>query len=250
MPVNQKDIEQKHIQCLKKIYPEFPDGIEDYDVEKPDCLITTDTQTIGIEHTCLFRLSESSKHPSPKQIDSERDIIVNQAKEIYQAQNHPPVDVAFSFSPHYQLKNRVRFINKLAELIPKLLPISNTSKTYNSTGLDDSQIPNEISFIRIARYDGILENHWATLGADYIPKVDEERIITEIGNKEAKLAIYRQQANAVWLLIVIEGFEISSTLDVEGNMASIPFKTDFDKVIILRYFEKKFIELKTCKQTE
>jgi len=253
MPENQKSIEQTHIQRLKEIYPSFPEGIPNLDSEEHDCLITkSDGQIIGIEHTCLFRLPNSPKEKPPKQIESMHEIIISGAKRLYEEKNHPPVDVVVIFSDFLKIdrNKKVGLQNTLAKLIPNLLPAPNTSEHYECTGLNDSPIPPEFNYIRIARFDVLDENRWSPIGAAYVPNIEEGRIISEIGKKEAKLAAYRRKADKVWLLIVMDGFELSSTFGNTERLESVPFKTSFDKVIIFRNFEKKFIELKTYQPTD
>jgi len=249
----QKRIELQHIECLKSIYPQFPKGTENPDGEEPDYVITEeDGKIVGIEHTQLFRNSSSDTQKNPMQIDSEREKTVEGAGKIYQGNNHPPVNVMVSFFSHYSIapKRRRELASILAKFVGGHLPKQDSYETHENSGLDDCEIPKEVNSIRIARFSELNENCWSVLGGTYVPKLEEGQIRDLVGKKENKLDQYRKSANIVWLLIVISGFNASSVLDVPSNIRAMAIQTNFDKVIILRYFEREIIELQNLKPIE
>jgi hypothetical protein len=68
-------------------------------------------------------------------------------------------------------------------------------------------------------------------GATWPPPLDVDELARIIAGKELKLDTYRKKSATVWLLIVVDGFQLSSMTEAPTTLPAMP--SAFDRVVVL-----------------
>ena len=69
------------------------------------------------------------------------------------------------------------------------------------------------------------------IGTTWVPEIDLGELARIIAGKDRKLDAYRKKCAIVWLLIVVDGFRMSSVTEAPIALAAMP--SAFDRVLVL-----------------
>jgi hypothetical protein len=103
--------------------------------------------------------------------------------------------------------------------------------------------PEELSYVRVARFDHRDWSLWRASSAGYVPDVTPELIQAAIDRKAADIGAHRASCDEAWLLIVADGFNISSTMSVTELSRLHRYRSPFDRTIYFDNFRKQAHEL-------
>ncbi len=237
--------EQDHLKCFLLSRGSSLDEIIEPS-ERPDFILRrSDGSVVGIELTGHLR--DNGKRLRGQ--ESEEDKAVDHARRIHESRELPLVDVAVLWLGHYCLtsKRRKELAPKIPDLVASSMPDEGQYAILENTGLPDPPVPKEVRSIRIGRFHGITENHWAVLRAGYICQISPEEVVNVLRKKEKELPAYRCNCDQVWLVIVIEGLRVSSLVELGETVGWHEYETDFDRAFLLQFFEGRAIELRTKK---
>jgi hypothetical protein len=240
--------ERSHLVRFLDSLPGAPEGVRDFDGEKPDLVILTAGHRIGIEHTQLISTRGSLGTRFPKEAESLETRCVERARTLFEERGGPPLYVYVYFSHRPIRKPDIPAIaERLADVVARVAPTEPRAQreieawSYNRTA--SAPLPEQVEelwIIKPARPDA--ESLWGVPRGGAVPELTRERIQEEIDVKNAKLADYRSRCDEAWLLLVANGFSPATDLRLpEGFDETFVF--GFDRVFYFHNFSLKVVEL-------
>lgn len=178
--------------------------------------------------------------------ESLEDRIVNRAREIYEQYGGPPLHVAVSFNSNIRLgKKDVSPLSTFpASIIARYVPDVGQQFVLEAVRFIPRPFPCEVDMIFIDRYSQS-ETFWTVYRGDTVPSLTSEHIEDKIQNKETRREKYLKRCSKVWLLIVETGGSPSSHFEIPRTVIEKVYKSNFDRIFLLRDFMCEVIELKT-----
>lgn len=212
--------------------------------ECPDFVWDEMEQPLGIEITRLFRDAREGERPMQAQ-ESDQRTTVELARQLYEKRNLPNLDIRVIFGNTEIKKSRRGFLaGKLADLIQQYLPAPDSWIRFDNDFEDDS-IPEEISYLSIARLEGLTRNHWSVSDAGFVQEDFVLELQKKIDEKNLRLQQYLKKCSQCWLLIVAEGTGPSSFFDLNENTAHHCYHSLFERTFFMEAFTHKVFELNT-----
>ena len=239
-------IQRHQLKKFKRCYSNFPEGSWKYPPPPdPDLIVHTNEGDLGIEHTRLFRTDHSNGIVRQEQ-ESVEDSIVNRAREIYEQSGGPPVNVAVSFNSNIRLgkKDVSSLSTVLAAIAGRYIPDIGQQFILEAVRFIPRPFPREIDIIFIDRHSKS-ETFWTVYRGDNVPSLTSEYIEDKIQTKETRREKYLKRCSKVWLLIVETGGSPSSHFEIPSEVVEKIYKSNFDRIFLLRDFGCEVIELKT-----
>jgi hypothetical protein len=253
MMMTKEQRERLQLECLTRNYTHFPAGaIICGDPPDPDFIVQNESGSIGIELT-EFLLGSSPDLGSPvRRNESDHEGILSEACGLYAQRGLPAVSVRVSWLNHSPLKRlrRQQISHEIAEIAAANLPQPGFRVELENTGLPRSLVPEEMASITIAGFTRLNRNDWSAAAAGYVVSLKPKDIIEMISLKEPKLAGYKRICSDVWLVCVVEGFRPSSLAGPKLAVMDHVYETGFAKVLLLRCFEGRVLELKVAKRLQ
>jgi hypothetical protein len=242
--ISKKEIERWHLSRFEESYPDFPSG-EVHPGERPDFRIVSGERTIGVELTQVFHANEEGKRPL-QEIERLRAAVTERAEALFAEAGGPPLDVLVFFSPHAKLgkPNQSQIAERLAALVSRNIPPPGTSYEEEFDWVNRDWFPEELSYVRVARFDHRDWSLWQPASAGYVPDVTPELIQAAIERKAPDVEAHRASCDEAWLLIIADGFGISSTMTVTEACARHRYRSPFDKTFYFENFRKSAYELR------
>jgi hypothetical protein len=243
-----KMLERYFLDVFKKLLPDFPEG-EIMESEKPDFLINTAKDRVGIELARIFQEQSESGSSLREEEENIRNII-NKACIIYERQRLHPLYVNITF-------NRIRskqkdHLNQLAHEIAKFVmthipPVNDPCFIRNSEQFR-SILSDEIDSVAIGRFNSLSKNSWGTTEAGFIP----ENIVTHlqqlINRKNKNIESYHLKCDKCWLLVVAESARISSSFTPSETVKTNEYYSLFERTFYVDVALDNYFELKAAKQ--
>ncbi len=237
-----KQKERRYLMRFKEVCSAFPDG-EVRDCERPDFIISRTEGDLGIEITQLFQTPAPSKRPLQEQ-ESLRKRIVDEAQSQYNLLGNRPIWVTIYFNHNYLLKKRdVKALgDKVAGIVQRNIPSPNgpaKDEVYDWVNRD--YFPEQIS--RVSVRNG-RKNLWSPSDFGFFPSLTPKEIQTELNRKNKLYKTYQKKCSSVWLIIVLDGSNLSSTFDVDDrDINAHVYNTAFDRVFLFENFSRRHVEL-------
>ncbi len=97
--------------------------------------------------------------------------------------------------------------------------------------VNNCQLPPSIEDITIHPLGPAHAGTVTAIGTTWVPPADEHELARIVASKEAKIDAYRNACATVWLLIVIDSFQLSSMTEKPTNLT--PIASSFDRVLLL-----------------
>jgi len=161
----------------------------------------------------------------------------------------PPLWVNVLFNPGFEIhkKDTANIAEAVGNLVTRtLLPIGG-HVTLRPTGETWESFPKEVAYIEIYRCHEDEDPSWNLLSVGAILPITAAEIQNRIRSKESKLHEYRARSSEIWLLIVTDGFRISSTVEVTSSAIEYRYTAGFDRVFFFWNFDGRFVELKLAR---
>jgi hypothetical protein len=238
-----KELERWQLERFKKTCPSFPQG-EIIESERPDFLIENSAAKVGIELTQLYR-SDSHTALPPKATESLRQQVVDRAHSLYKETGGPPLWVTVFFSLVTVLRKSMvtELASRVADLVTAVDADMNARIKLEAES-DASDFPDEIDSIHIRRLPILTEGFWNTWGVGFIPTYNPDQLQEILDRKEKSISSYRDRCDATWLVIVVGGFAISSTVNFADSVYNHSYTSSFDRVFVFKNADEKSFELK------
>jgi len=192
---------------------------------------------IGIEITRHLREPE-------KRRESEEELIVEMARQHYQATGKPTVGVSVHWVTQEPRpsSDRTPVSEALASVVAQNVPQLGTWCDLDWSSLPEP-LATSVHHVRIDRLIDYTASDWRVPRAGWFPDAQPDHIRTAIATKESCFDGYRQFCDAVWLLIASEGFGPSSWCELSDKTRQENYATRFSRVFFLGTHPKEVIEL-------
>jgi hypothetical protein len=237
----QKDEELFYLSQFRKASGLLPDAkVEPHEV--PDFLIRTTFELVGVEITKYYIPTPSDSRPRQEQ-EALRRQVLSKASALYATLWNGRIRVSAFFNGNVSL--RTNHISDLAKrLVDVVLNYQPNPWEQIDVQWEDglSRLP-ELSALLINGYPTEMESEWVGPDANYIPNVTPEEIQKIADGKTARIPRYRTDISSKWLLIIMDGFSMSSTASVPQGVTSHRFQGKFDRLFLFEAFGSRVHEL-------
>ncbi|MDH0864386.1 hypothetical protein [Mitsuaria sp. GD03876] len=242
-----KDLERRYLDRVRDLLADFPQGAID-EREQPDFLVNAADRIIGIEITELHRAKDSQPVPMQGR-EAIRHQIVQRAKVLYDGEGAPPIDCCVHLKDlSYRRKDIEPLAAKISELAKRNVPPEGTiSSREQYDWVNRDYFPEEVDYIRVARFDGLTESFFGTTGSTWAEPMTSDIVGAIIDTKDANIVEYLRQCDEAWLVIVTDSGTMSTWFNSADQVETATFRTGFARVFILRNFGSKLIELTTAR---
>lgn len=214
--------------------------------EAPDFIVRTPSGIIGLEVTKYYIPTPANGRPRQEQ-ESLRSKVLENAKALHAASINEPIRVSVFFNEHSPIrKTQISdFASRLATLVSNYRPLPwERIEVKWENGL--STLP-ELAALTISGYPGDMKSEWVALDANFLPNVTSEEIQSIVDGKTNRIRRYPKEVASKWLLIVLDGFAMSSTAKITPELIARPFKGRFDRLFLFENFGSRYHEL-SCTQ--
>lgn len=240
-----KDLEAWYLEQFRSVCRDFPTGTVE-PTEAPDFIIRGDSDTYGIEVTALYRPAETGQQPM-QQVERLRKYIVQRAQAIHEARGGPPLYVQAYFSPHARFaKTDVEaFAERLATLVLAAdVLVGRDVLLEGASCREEARLLADHSYVRVYCVPGQSERFWAAPSAGFVPDCTQDHLQDVLDGKDARITSYRAKCDRVWLLVVINGFAQSTSLELPPHVLAHCFRSRFDRVFVLKNHRSLLHELR------
>ena len=170
------------------------------------------------------------------------------ARHEYETLYPYPLVVRFlGHPPGQQLPkiNTSRLALDAAETVSQFVP----ETFFESVRIDSDQFKGSVlqtvvASISVTRARNARQASWSVVSAGFVSASVEE-IRELVAYKDAKVPTYLQRCHEVWLLIVGDGTNISSTLDLSEDVRQVIFPSRFERSYFYDHQGKQAIRLRT-----
>jgi hypothetical protein len=256
-----KQEEKYHLERFAESFSEFPDGIRDYaetSADKPDLMVHALEGIIGIEHTRLFRIPDSTTNITMQEQEALQNRIVAKAHEAYQAAGGRAAYLCVYFDDRVPLRP-----NDVPTYSDKLTDAMRIVEAEIGSGIEsdflienwkyNQRFPNGLPpGIRSLHFNYVSKpgfELWDVARSTAVPSLTQEQIQAKIDEKEKRLDEYRNRCNQVsrcyqvWLLIVFDSSAPSSHFDTPTEVLTTSYKSNFDRVFLMNLFSNSILPL-------
>lgn len=242
-----KRLEEKYFYEVKNLYPNFPDG-EVIPSESPDFLINCHNKIIGIELTRYYKKQDNNTI-NDRNIEDYEWEICKRGLKFFQKINKSHVAVQSSWNIKNKLQNKKinTLAQALAEVVNKSIFESNDNHiSLNSRHLRNTPLEGYCRSIYIQK--SIKISFWAPIRAAFIG-LAVKQIQETISKKEPNLNRYLSKCEEIWLIIVCEGYHLSSMVSIDDDDETLLFsyKTNFDCLLLYDKEHARVYPLRTSK---
>jgi hypothetical protein len=220
----------------------FTDGEIDAHGETPDIIVRSTSLTYGVEISEMVRQSAQARNQAEWSICREAQTRFG----VPSLKGGLKVQAAFLDSANVDKRNWKTAAADLLGIVTRLLPPSSDA-TYSVNG-DCYEHFQSAVFRRVwlHYHPRITNSIWQPVKAWWVPTLSAESIAEKIASKELRLSAYKQRATAVYLLLVIYGFDGASAAAVSDELLNTVYQTKFDGVVLLDFTMQRAHALNTC----
>jgi hypothetical protein len=212
---------------------------------EPDVVFVLNDKKIGCELTTIYVDNEPGKKDSNSKKNEAIQESICTTIEKWMSANIP----AF-FEIHLCFNDKLIPDRKINELTKKTLQVieANISdlnlEEFSHLMIDHYDIvPEELDYISICTFPNLNRMIVSRAGSSFIPRLNRDRIISNIIHKEKLIIKYAHLTDLNWLLLSINESLFSSEFDlVETTYHDI--ETRFDKVFLFSRRDQKVVTIK------
>ena len=251
--------EKKQLELFRECFAEIKElAINLIDKDPPDAYLIIGNRKVAIELTELHWNKDSDGVDKSAQ-ESIANQIMYIAQQKYTQLNLPPVQINVSFADNYgsikhkgsnnlNSSDKERLSNYIVEKVKMHYPKStSTTVELNEYDINWERILDEkINSIWISRFPELTENCWVANGGGVVPGISTEKIIERINDKNKSVKKYKLEYDEVWLVMLESWRIMAGYFDFHHaeDVLAKEYEFDFDRIFILRCWEKQIIELK------
>ncbi len=193
--------------------------------ESPDVILSKGKSNIGVELMDLIILeNEKQKEGDLKKILNRIEVELNNKRE----QNLNGLYEVGLYNEKVSLKNDIK----------KAIREEIINSIHNK-----EQVTEYVNITKVCPHSSI--NLYIS-SPIHSGSLKRETVEKKIEKKEGKLSSYSNKGlEQIWLVLVLNSSQNSSSYSFfESNISTIPYKSNFDRIFIFDFFERKTIELK------
>lgn len=212
---------------------------------EPDFVFSYENKKIGCELTTIFIDNEpGQKYSATKKYESIQRIICKNVQEWLVETIPGRFEVQLYFNNKLIPDSEIKKIsNKVIQVIENNISDLNLEESSRIMVEDRDKIPFELDYVRIRTFPRLQRSLVTQAGGSAIPKLNRERIISNIKHKENRIKNYIHLTDSNWLLLIINESIFSSEFDLTaeeyGNINTL-----FDKVFIFSHSDQKIVTIK------
>jgi len=213
--------------------------------ERPDFICLASGILTGIEMTRFFFPSVDGI--PPQAINGYRDQVAQSLREEHLRRALPPLHASVHlFSDDKLLSGAARrqMTVALVDFVGSNIPAIGPGVEFQD--LPAALVDLGVDRISVIRTAALTRPTWSLPYASYIPESRSSMVQAIITEKSALAGEYRKQASALWLMIVSGTDGLHSIIDLDGDVLSTLYASDFDRVFLFRTFGPSIHELKTA----
>jgi hypothetical protein len=225
---HKKSIERELFLRARRHVSLWPLGAIDDGGEAPDLLISGPYSSYGVEVTEIVRTQE-------KAMLEARRIICALAKSKYVLQGgRDGLQVTGIFDEAVALSKRSyeSIADELVEIVVSEVPNGSTGAVRLRLERGSAFQSTYFTTVWLHETPMIARSDWRTANAFWTPVLHIPEIQAELARKEAHLKRYRRRVMQVWLLLVADGFDGSTSWSVENAAYGAIYKSNFDGVVL------------------
>ena len=242
-----KDTEAWQLARFGEAIPDFPAG-EVIAREEPDFVVHAASTVLGVELTGLFRAVEPGKPPL-RGAEQLRWRVCSAASAVAERESAPPRDVVVTFSRSARLtKRRVPEVAAAVVRLVRALDVpEGASRTVEYAWHDRDRFPDELIAVRVSNSGRHGVGHWQPAEATLVPDCTAAQLQAAIDRKRAHYAPYRAACDAVWLVLVADGFAPSSTFSLPEAAVRAVYTGPFERVYYFENFSRAATRLRIAR---
>ncbi|TFY98842.1 hypothetical protein [Ramlibacter humi] len=243
MATQKKELERHFLnRFLSHLVPPLDGEVEPG--EEPDFVIASGGRRIGIEMTELHRKHAGSGRPMQAD-QAMRKRVIDRAKELYDAEGHPPVHVSVFFNEHHPIqKEAVEPLAKaIVGTIQRNMPASGEASRETYDWVNRAYFPEHFIEISVHNFPVMTQSFFSGPGGTWLVDVTPDDIQRVLDAKEGKYTAYRRRCEEAWLVINCDGEFMSTWFDFDNEALAGPFRSGFERVFIVRHFANAMNEL-------
>lgn len=243
MSTDKKSRERQFLDEIAEKYPDFPQGsIVDY--ERPDFLVQHESFTTGIEIVDYIR-GQNNDGASNRRNEVLWQRIADSARAKFVSSHTVPLLVHFHWNPH-RYPNQLE-VGPLAGAASSIVANHIPQMLFETIRIGDTELENTaleeyLHSIHVMRVRDDTQSLWSFVGAGFV-EVQRDELRDLISSKEAKVQDYLQECDAVWLIIVADGRNISSSAELVDETMRYPFGSLFERILFYNRIKKQIITL-------
>jgi len=230
-------LEEAHLECfLELMYGR--DSTPAYSKqESPDFLLHHQGQTIGIEHTQIFKSKDNADRAEESLED---DLARRLAARLPINGINIQASIDFNIEPHMQLEEREALVEQIYQAISERVILEGVKEVeLYEFALEDERIERVVCFATLRAVPNTvnpIREGWVKSSA--IIEIEQA-----IDKKLSKVARYRSQCDEIWLLVVADGRVPSSYFAHQGECIAINSDLGFDRVYFLNAFQRSITKV-------
>jgi hypothetical protein len=151
------------------------------------------------------------------------------------------VSVFFSAGNDFRKRDVSKLASQLVEIVQNHMPGPDESRDIEFDDVDEW--PDPIASLTVTRSRFVTSNQWARPEAAFEQTHGCEFLQSVLDTKNKRVASYRKQCGTAWLLIVRDGFELSSTFEFSEEAFAHHYPMEFDRAFVFEVFGRKVREL-------
>jgi hypothetical protein len=224
-----KAYERSALEAFKAAYSHFPAG-NISDRERPDFIVASPSGRIGIEVRHYFCSETSAGSPVAAQ-ESLRRQAARSAAEALSRCKAAKIAAWVFFDPAQPLlkKDVARVGSSIASAISAQLGTSDSRVSLRIQNV--GQMPPCVETVIAETSADLPETVVQPLDAAWVEPLQEAKLREIAASKEQLLPEYRSSCDEAWLLIVVDGFRVSSVAQLPTNLPKL--QSAFDRVFLL-----------------
>jgi hypothetical protein len=235
---SKKTRERRFLDDWRRVEGSFPYG-EIRDHERPDFLVVTSDHQVGIELTEL--LIPSDGEPSQVARENFQEQVVDLGARMHADLGGPALDVAVYFGLGTPVTKQT--YREVARALVDVVR-DNTAVTGLSEWKNDSLVHPQLTHVRIFRSEALTTPTWHVWYNGWVPDAEPNWIQNAI-DKKASLRSKELSLDQIWLLIVSEGFRVSSVALFGSSVIEGIYNSPFGRTFLFDRMGKRSIELHT-----
>jgi len=251
---DQRDWEQFYLELFGRLQT---DGLQEVpvlaDPPAPDALLFLAGKTLGIELT-MFLWDAVGPGGSPaRALHSMRKRVMERAKELWDLQQRPAVDVGLIWNDHKCLLGSeiTAVAEQLVSLVARYVPEVDAHLTIAHPAPMWKELPGHVAAVFVSRPAWLTHSIWDFSDGGSVPHLrDSFGLLQKILNeKEPKISGYRMRCDEVWLLIVADGSTMQSFVVIDEDIPDHLLVSSFDAVYLLSAIYQRVVRLSVSRPT-
>lgn len=243
--MDKKGVEQWQFDRFRESLADFPKG-DIVVCEEPDFLVVDGSRTIGVELTRVYREVGVAEQPL-QEAESLHRRVCERAQSLFRSSSDAAIQVYVTFNSGQRISSKR--VDALADFVAitvrSLDPKPDTSFAYGLDIASYDRLPPEITELTGWRLSRVSQTVWQPASAGFVPSLTRAVVEHAVAAKDECFEAYSKKADEVWLLLVADGFAISSMFDTVDPQTIGVLSTRFSCVYFFDAFNRRTVRLHT-----